>query len=66
MERLAITREQGQSKRVRHCLGSEIHRVSVDGGHERTSQVEELSYRQTLRGYGEHTHTHTHECNEDK
>ena len=60
MEKLAITREQGQSKRVRHCLGSEIRRVRVDGGQERTSQVEELSYRHSEATESAHARTHTH------
>lgn len=42
VERLAITREQGQSKRVRHSLGSEIRRVRGDGEQEKASQVGEL------------------------
>lgn len=61
VERLAITREQGQSKRVRHCLGSEIRGVAGDGGHERASQVEELSYNRHLEATESiHAFTRTH------
>lgn len=57
-ERLAIPREQGQSKQVRHCLGSEIGgvggwraRESVSSGRIVTTDAQRLR-----RAF---THTHT-------
>ena len=62
VERLAITREQGQSKRVRHSLGSEIRRgwrarESVSSGRIVTNRHSEARER---------TSTRTQERDEDK
>ena len=58
VERLAITREQGQSKRVRHSLGSEIRWTRGDGEQEKASQVGELLPTGTQRLERELLHVH--------